>query len=114
MNTISILNNAYRILKDIDADQARAYARGTANDVLGRYGYVPRPSMMSRALPIAAAVGAGVAIGAGVALLLAPKKGEDVRQQIGEQASAVGERIRTTMGWNHVEESSSANGRARA
>ncbi|GAB5540405.1 MAG: hypothetical protein SangKO_001650 [Sandaracinaceae bacterium] len=119
MNTLSILNGAYRVLRDIDTDQARAYARGTANDVLGRYGYVPQPSILSRALPIAAALGAGVAIGAGVALLLAPKKGDEVRAQIGEQATAMSEKIRSTMGWNHSsssedEASNNANGRAHA
>ena len=52
------------------------------NDVLGMLGLEARRSDTSRVLKTLATFGIGLVVGAGVALLLAPKAGSELRQDL--------------------------------
>jgi gas vesicle protein len=55
------------------------------DDILAALGLSTKPSTAARLLGTMGTFGVGLLVGAGVALLLAPKSGEDLREDIGQR-----------------------------
>ena len=55
------------------------------DDILAALGLATKPSTTQRMLGTMGTFGVGLLVGAGVALLLAPKSGEDLREDIGQR-----------------------------
>jgi len=54
----------------------------------------PRDRIVDRVLPALAVFGAGVLVGVGTALVLAPKPGRELRQDVAQTVSRIGETVR--------------------
>jgi hypothetical protein len=67
----------------------------SSDDLLSVLGLERRHSAFDNAVPTSLAFLAGLAAGAGIALLLAPKSGREVRQDISNRASELTGRIGT-------------------
>ncbi len=65
----------------------------TSTDDLIRYAGLQRQSRGGDVLPGVALFGAGLLVGAGLALLLAPTSGRELREEIGERAADLKERV---------------------
>ena len=65
----------------------------TTDDVLSKFGLQTRTSASDMLLPALGIFGAGAVVGAGVALLLAPKSGAELRNDIGLGASRLKSRV---------------------
>ena len=55
------------------------------DDILSALGLAAKPSASERLLGTVGVFGLGVLIGAGAALLLAPKSGQDLREDLGDR-----------------------------
>lgn len=55
------------------------------DDILAALGLASKPSTSERLLGTLAIFGVGLLVGAGAALLLAPKSGEDLREDLGDR-----------------------------
>jgi hypothetical protein len=91
---IKDIANTIRFVRELGADDIRGYALSYADDVLGRYGYVRKPSMLATLLPVLGAFGAGLALGTGVGLLIAPTSGAETRRTVVTRVNGVVDRIK--------------------
>lgn len=71
-------------LKDMEKD-----------DLLGLLGLSTKPTATGQLVPALATFGVGLLVGAGVALLLAPKPGRELRQEIRTRVSPGHEQAQT-------------------
>jgi hypothetical protein len=81
------------MLDDFMKTRSRALRDFSSDDILSALGLSRRSSPIDAAIPTALAFVAGLAAGAGVALLLAPKSGREVRQDISNKASELSGRL---------------------
>jgi hypothetical protein len=63
----------------------------TREDLVNALGLASRRSTTADFATVIGVFGAGLLIGAGLALLFAPKSGEDLRHDLGERFSSIGE-----------------------
>jgi len=78
-------------------DILRSRARSlSSDDILGALGLARKHSAFDDAIPTGLAFVAGLAAGAGIALLLAPKSGREIRQDLSNRASELTNRLGTT------------------
>jgi hypothetical protein len=75
------------MLDEFIKTRSRALRDFSSDDILSALGLERRSTAVEAAIPTALAFVAGLAAGAGVALLLAPKSGREVRQDISNRAS---------------------------
>lgn len=73
--------------------KARSLRDLSSDDLLSVLGLARRPTVLDAAIPTGVAFVAGLAAGAGIALLLAPKTGREMRQDLSQRASALGGRL---------------------
>jgi hypothetical protein len=66
-------------------------------DILGALGLQSKQSASAWAFGTFGLFGLGVLVGAGVALLLAPKPGSELRQQLGERVKTVRDQVSTRL-----------------
>lgn len=83
------------MLDDIIRLKARALRDLSSDDILGALGLERRSTALDSALPTGLAFVAGLAAGAGLALLLAPKSGREIRDDISSKASELTGRLST-------------------
>jgi hypothetical protein len=81
----NILKSKTRAMRDFSAD-----------DILSALGLQRQRTPFDAALPTTLAFVAGAAAGAGIALLLAPKSGREMRQDISNKASELTKSLSTT------------------
>jgi len=81
------------MLDDFMKTKTRALREFSSDDILNALGLSRKPTPFDAAIPTALAFVAGVAAGAGVALLLAPKSGREVRQDLSNKASELTGRL---------------------
>lgn len=62
-------------------------------EILAKLGLQSRRSAVEYALPVVGIFTAGILIGAGIGLLIAPKPGRKLRQELGRHVDEVRERI---------------------
>lgn len=84
------------MLDEFIKNRSRALRDFSTDDILSALGLERRSSPIDAAIPTALAFVAGLAAGAGVALLLAPKSGREVRQDISNKASELSGRFTST------------------
>jgi hypothetical protein len=72
---------------EIFKNKARAMQDFSTDDILSALGLQRQRTMYDAALPTTLAFVAGAAAGAGIALLLAPKSGREMRQDISNKAT---------------------------
>jgi gas vesicle protein len=65
----------------------------SAEEILRAIGLQSRNNSQSEVVPGLALFGAGILVGAGLALLFTPTTGRQLREGIGEQASALRDRV---------------------
>lgn len=70
------------------------HAMPSREDIAGAVGLSPRSSVTEEVITAFGIFGTGVILGAGLALLFAPKAGHEVRQDIAEKVSALGDHLR--------------------
>jgi YtxH-like protein len=75
------------MLDEFIKSRSRALRDLSSDDILDALGLARKSTPIDAAIPTALAFVAGVAAGAGIALLLAPKSGREVRQDISNKAS---------------------------
>jgi gas vesicle protein len=61
------------------------------DDILAAFGLASKRSMTQRLLGMLGTFGVGVLVGAGTALLLAPKSGQDLREDLGQRIRSLRE-----------------------
>jgi hypothetical protein len=83
------------MLDDIIRLKARALRDLSSDDILGALGLERRTTALDSAIPTGLAFVAGLAAGAGLALLLAPKSGREIREEISSKASELTGRLST-------------------
>ena len=71
----------------------RDYATTRADDVLSGYGYTRGPSTTTQIITHVASFGLGVGLGAGIGLLVAPRAGEETREQLKTSATDAYEKV---------------------
>jgi cell division septum initiation protein DivIVA len=76
--------------------RSRAVRDFSTDDILSALGLQRQTTTIDAAIPTALAFVAGVAAGAGVALLLAPKSGREVRQDISNKATELTSKLQAT------------------
>jgi hypothetical protein len=81
------------MLDDIFRMKARSMRGLSSDDILAALGLERRHTALDDALPTGLAFVAGLAAGAGIALLLAPKSGREMRQDLSSRASELTNRI---------------------
>ena len=69
-------------------------ARDYSDAALAAIGLQPRRSATEFILPVIGIFGVGVLVGAGLGLMFAPKRGSELRGDIGRRVKSVGERLR--------------------
>jgi hypothetical protein len=84
------------MLDDFMKTKTRALRDFSSDDILSALGLARQSSPIDAVIPTALAFVAGLAAGAGVALLLAPKSGREVRQDISNKASELTGRLTTS------------------
>ena len=72
----------------------------TTGDVLSKLGLQTRMSAGDYLFPALGVFGMGMLVGAGVALMVAPKSGASLRQDIGRKAMDIGRKVRRVMPGN--------------
>jgi hypothetical protein len=75
------------MLDEFIKSRSRALRDFSSDDILDALGLARKSTPIDAAIPTALAFVAGLAAGAGVALLLAPKSGREVRQDLSNKAS---------------------------
>lgn len=83
-------------------------ARDYSESALAAIGLQPRRTTTDYILPALGLFGVGVLVGAGLGLMFAPKRGADLRQDLGRRVRGVGARLRRNRG--HGEGSEHVNG----
>jgi hypothetical protein len=81
------------MLDDIFRQKARSIRGLSSDDILSALGLERRHTALDDAIPTGLAFVAGLAAGAGIALLLAPKSGREMRQDLSNRASELTSRI---------------------
>jgi hypothetical protein len=81
------------MLDEIFRTKTRAISNLSSDDILSVLGLQRRHTPFESAVPTSIAFVAGLAAGAGIALLLAPKSGREVRQDISNRANELTSRI---------------------
>jgi len=76
--------------------RSRALRDFSSDDILSALGLQRSPAALDAAIPTALAFVAGAAAGAGIALLLAPKSGREMRQDISDKATELTQRLQQT------------------
>lgn len=76
--------------------RSRALRDFSSDDILNALGLQRSSTTMDAAIPTALAFVAGAAAGAGIALLLAPKSGREMRQDISEKATELTQKLQQT------------------
>ena len=71
-------------------DRARDYS----DAALAAIGLQPRRTATDYILPVVGIFGVGVLVGAGLGLMFAPKRGSELRGDIGRRARGIGARLR--------------------
>jgi hypothetical protein len=69
-------------------------ARDYSDAALAAVGLQPRRSAGDYILPVIGIFGVGVLVGAGLGLMFAPKRGAELRGDIGRRVKSVGSRLR--------------------
>lgn len=83
------------MLDELLRSKTRAISNLSSDDILSVLGLERRHTTLENAIPTSIAFVAGLAAGAGIALLLAPKSGREVRQDISNRATELSSRIGT-------------------
>ena len=83
------------MLDELFRSKTRAISNLSSDDILSVLGLQRRHTPFESAVPTSIAFVAGLAAGAGIALLLAPKTGREMRQDISNRASELTNRIGT-------------------
>ncbi|WP_168210831.1 YtxH domain-containing protein [Persicimonas caeni] len=73
-------------------DSARSSYDNSVNSLLDRMGLEQKRSTMEVILPALGIFGAGMAVGAALGVLFAPKRGEEIRSDLGSQIGQLRER----------------------
>ena len=81
-NTVGLIGDYIGAISELEAD-----------DVLKVVGLQKRRSAMDFVLPAIGLLGAGIAVGAAMGLLLAPKAGNELREDMGKRVSELKERF---------------------
>jgi len=81
------------MLDELLRAKARSLRGLSSDDLLSALGLGRRHTVFDDALPTGLAFVAGLAAGAGIALLLAPKSGREMRQDLSQRASALGGKL---------------------
>jgi len=68
------------------------------DDLLSRLGLTTKPDMVDYLLPALGIFGAGLVIGAGLGLMLAPKPGAELREDLAERYGKVVDSLRNRLG----------------
>ena len=66
----------------------------TKDDVLAAIGLASKRTVTARVLEVAGVFGAGLLIGAAAGILLAPKSGAGMREELGERIRGAAKRVR--------------------
>jgi hypothetical protein len=69
-------------------------ARDYSDAALSAIGLQPRRTATDYLLPVVGIFGVGLLVGAGLGLMLAPKRGSELRGDIGRRVRSVGTRLR--------------------
>lgn len=81
------------MLENLLKTKSRALRNLSSDDILSALGLERRSTVLDNALPSGLAFVAGLAAGAGIALLLAPKSGREIREDISSKASELSGRL---------------------
>lgn len=65
----------------------------TKEDLLGKFGLVSKPTFSESFFPALGIFGAGMLLGAGIALMLAPKSGSELREDMVEGLKSLGNQV---------------------